>query len=1220
MASLWQQALRRSRRRRRPTRPAPVTQPGPFRATERTKVRRYKRTPQYWRALEAARRHREPGGAAGIRGVHGVPGSPYPPTAVQRRQIRLRGTPRQKRALRQLTRAETSPATIRALHHQYLDRLGLTGEANAYEPSVYEKAWERYTPLGRLGVSAPDPVAELEGRGWSADIAKGLRGLIPDELPVVGTGAGSLPIAASTGKGSTYGGPSKLPANLLKDAIDLPAQAVPSAYMTGRAIVKAAQGDPEEAERLWEEFKKTSAWAALARGDLKEFQRRAGEHPLITGLEAWGGKAIVGRGAGAAARSGVAGRRAREAASTRRAPLELFPEQLRDRTGTPGPRIERDYSRDLIDKGIQVALERRARRRGRDQNMASRRQQISYLNRRVDQDVALTEALRRRGRDEAVAMTRAALPSRQRMQARLGRTMNDQAAKAVPLVVSRIVRSPETLVQDLRHYRNVVASTDVRSLSHAELRAHDRTLREIDALLDDPEFLRNPQAAFDAAERFAAAQDARDIRSTQLGLVEPSELDAKNIPYAVVHLDARYVNDVDGTGRPGFVVEDEAGGLRELTAADVRQHMSESGVQGAAHFTMRPRARGAGSFYIRAIQGRGTRPANLGRRRTGEAARRGVFDLDPEVLVEQAARSRGLIDAAEGFDRMLRGYAIRRPIVRRDGTVDPAKGGWFRSFDEAYRFADELTHDPETGALLPGAMELVPVSLGRVSKAKLDTIRENLGDVAVPGDRAMDNLSERLMEAFVSEGEGGKIALVPKLVRDRLEAHNLRLSAPEKALQKINQTFKNVVLPTSTNWVFGNLTDITMRSMAYGLNPVAYKRGRRLLRVLEDIDPELARQFEARTVQGAHMASVENLRVHREASQFVDTSLEGAARWLSTVRHAPGPAQVVALWEHLRNFIFGLNKTIEVHPQYAALGKLARRDVRHLLSKQQAALRVSDDALRDLAQGLRGTDAQVRYARFTQEIFGNWTANGPNARRFLINWFPFGAWLRAATRFVWVTMPKDHPIKTGLLAASYEMTEKERNLLGLSIFADEDRKPPFLQGSVPLGGDRTIPFAGFSSFGMWSQFPSAQADMVLPQFTGALATAAGLDWKGDKLRHADGTEPNQGELALYAIYVQAEAFMPFLAQARRVQEAGGQTVFGSTVFDPKIKPGSEKGQEWERLLNPVMPVERNPSTGGDSTELDLDDIELDANDIELDDIDPGDIDVEALREQLELSP
>ncbi|MFN8160616.1 MAG: hypothetical protein U0R52_06180 [Solirubrobacterales bacterium] len=422
-----------------------------------------------------------------------------------------------------------------------------------------------------------------------------------------GTGVAAS-VLSEAGRYASQIAPGTVGKNIVRDAFNLPAQALPSVYLPVAGAVEAAKGDDSRLRGLLDQYARTGLLPAIFRGDPQAALRSIEAHPLYAALEASGAVAVVGRGSGALLRGATRGR----VASTRRAPLRVYGDIA----------VERRYSPDLIRQGVQRAAERRQRRRGGDPNQASARQAKRALRERVDRDVYSSEQRRRRHRDQALRKIEAAKPK-------------GASAKIVSLVVQRILRHPETFDSDLRHYRaGLEKAARSGELSGSELRANHQLLASVDAALRED---RNPADVVAAANAFIEAHG--ELVS---GLVERGLLDAEQarkaaaIPFARVHMGAGYGLSRADRARLAQIREALAGVRAEKRSAEQRAlaaeesrlrskrqtldrhgdplsldaidaEMARHGVKPAGFLTHRREARGPGSFY-RSFERRQTLP------------------------------------------------------------------------------------------------------------------------------------------------------------------------------------------------------------------------------------------------------------------------------------------------------------------------------------------------------------------------------------------------------------------------------------------------------------------------------------------------------------------------------------------------------------------------------------------------------------------------------------
>jgi hypothetical protein len=995
-------------------------------------------------------------------------------------------------------------------------------------------AWRNKGRIGGTAIASPvlagvplsavhgnlDPLkAELQGRG------------------IVGT------IAAKAGNLADTVIPGELASNFARDALELPAQAIPSLAITGTAAVDAVRGDPTKWNALVDDFVKQDFMARLFSGDLDGAAQAFSQHPLYAALEVSGASSLLGRGAGAVGRAaGV------KAAGTAREPLKLY----------GNTEVQRRYSPDVIRKSIQVLWER-AQEKGlipgrgehRDPNQATPAQIKRNLlegpgntgARMVDRDVAGLEALRRANREREIGQAQHSAPGGRIGRARRAVPGTRQQARAesegVSLMVQRIIRSPESWDADLAHFQAMVEERLSGLRSRAEVAAAQDTLGLVERLKNVPKEMRG--RIKDAAEEYIQAHGKTVSELSDRGLIDANQAaKAAVFPYARVHMGADY--------KEGVGLVDREGNALSLDA--IHQHMGENRIAPAGFVTHRPGARGAGSFYRSFHPDRQTLPKQ---QRTGEAAVRGTFDASFDALVEQRVRSRSILDAVKGFDHILNEYGLR------------PEGGYYKSTQAAREAAPELERKY--------GIEFTPMRLGplRATKAELEAAKTHGNPSEEPlltttGD-AQDSVLSRAIEAAGREGEG-QVVLVPRFVKARLDEHFLRSTTAEKAKQSAISSFKGTVLPLSTKWAVGNVLDIGLRSIMAGLGAGDYILGRRLIRAMDKLDPEAAAQLQARVLGGAHFGSAKGSRIHRTAEQFRGTNLERPAKYFGALRRTPGLKQIADGYGIYRDAVFELNsRFIERPPQIAALGKEARRELQATTGRWHSALMVGDKALTDLAEGLRNTSAQVRYGRAVEDVVGRWLVNSPGARKFLSDYAPFYMWLRAATRFVAITLPTKHPVKTALLVAATEMSDAERVKVGLAQGA-EKRLPSWLQGAIPTQSGGALPFAGFTSFGVFADYPDSVANSVLPWLS--LDTLKNLDFTGQLIKNQDGTDLTDQQSIGLAFYTQAEAMLPMIGIGRRIMEGGGSSDPQSTIFQPKTRDGAAGtiGGGLNRVFNP----------------------------------------------------
>jgi hypothetical protein len=373
------------------------------------------------------------------------------------------------------------------------------------------------------------------------------------------------------------------------DIIGFPRNAVLGLAEAGHAGYDAAvHGDLKRAKRLGEGLTRGAAGELLIHGDPAASLRAFSEHPVYGALDFAGAGAIAGRALGAGARLGgtIAGEGSAlaRAGSLTRAPLHLY----------PGSRqvIERRYSPNLIVKGLQVANDKRLRRRGIDPNVARPssipfRGQTHRFNQAVDEFTSRVEGTRRIGREEAKRAGERMVPTRRgasagtrrdRGVAAVDRRAPDRARRerdVLQAVVERRVHvrrdsTPEEFKAELLRERDrlqKVYREERVTMTVAARRANRMQVRALTRAAEDPAVLTNARAVAEAAERFTGEADKLERTLIGQGVLDRDQaLAAKVRPVAIARFGYRH--DPKGTPLERAVAQHDALKAREATARD----------------------------------------------------------------------------------------------------------------------------------------------------------------------------------------------------------------------------------------------------------------------------------------------------------------------------------------------------------------------------------------------------------------------------------------------------------------------------------------------------------------------------------------------------------------------------------------------------------------------------------------------------------------------------
>lgn len=603
----------------------------------------------------------------------------------------------------------------------------------------------------------------------------------------------------------------------------------------------------------------------------------------------------------------------------------------------------------------------------------------------------------------------------------------------------------------------------------------------------------------------------------------------------------------------------EKGDVR-LPLADIHAHMLAHGEPIPSFLSQAPNARGARNFF----QSSSRAPHIDQARRTGEATRGGTFDAHPDTLVEQAARQQGLVDAFDGFHGFLNEFAIKG----LGGKIKTLKTR--KQVEQAARDAMFDEH----GEPRAGAIKFVPVRVNPFGgrHEQLAKMLEGTDSAAQHGAQA---INDAIHSALNGDGDGDW-ALVPEAAAKRLQEH-VRVLNPGnlgKVGQKVNTVFRKTVLATSLPWLAGNTIEGGMRAALAHAGPRSYRTGRRVLARAKELDKQKGEAFAARTVGGGHFGSAERQHVHLNVDAMNPGKVKALSKGLGAFWRSPGPKQAANLWHNYTHTVFNVvNRAAETQIQTAMLGKALRDS--HLMTPE--LLRLSEKAVDEAARGALDVNTAADLGRQVDIMYGKYGKWSPDMRKMVALYTPFVAWTLNAAYFVLRTLPRDHPVATGLLAATLNATDEWRKEHGLDKFI-QGAVPDWLQGSIPLpgGGHLRAPFR-YTPFGAWSNIGETIGGNVLPLYSSPIAALAGRDWTGKPLRDSNGDPLHEPFTELAAGRAFVEATVPGLSLGERFAKGGPKAVLDSALG--KVAPSTRKASRSRSSSKPGF-VGGSGSSGG----------------------------------------
>lgn len=602
---------------------------------------------------------------------------------------------------------------------------------------------------------------------------------------------------------------------------------------------------------------------------------------------------------------------------------------------------------------------------------------------------------------------------------------------------------------------------------------------------------------------------------------------------------------------------------RALDPAEIEAEMAaggDSSIGAPGFLTQRPGGWDSRAYHIPSVE-----PHQLDRTgRTGEATRLGTYSGEGvRSMVEEALHSQASVDAIDAYRKRIGLFGVR----------NPEGGGIWRSASNQTRGAFErAVHDHEARHGHPRdyfrVVREVPQAATRLQSdlARMHTDAHadagNYGNVD-PADVAAAEMIRTALSGGGEASEVGPFVVIPSEVAKRAVNHlEVAGASGPKAFQKFVNLWRTNVLVFSPKWATGNVVEAGLRSAVAGAGPRSYMTGKRIRERRREIAPEKAADIEHLAEGGNLLYGSATRELYRGARAWEGSVLGPLAKSLEQFWRRPTPATLARLYHGYANGVKVSMRQVEQQFQIAAAGKYA---LSHQIDEPYF-LRVSDRAIQEAAVGQLATEAQFEMARFVRKVFGNYEVFPPVVRGIFAAYTPFAPWYLNALRFLFHTLPRDHPVLTGLIAASYQETEDWRKKYGLSLFGSP-RMDPYLQGGIPdSGGIRRIQH--YTPFGAVAEGAEGAAGLVLPQGVNTWYAFQGRDWRGEEITQNGQKIDTLTSIAL-GLADALSTGIPGVVPAQQILQEGGvpQGVPWPVFGDVKDKGGLAAGLA--RWANPV---------------------------------------------------
>lgn len=890
-----------------------------------------------------------------------------------------------------------------------LDKIGdVAGDAWEIVEDVSEGAWETFRDVS-------DVPAKGKQKGKARRRTKGASipgltatGLAPRILPRTARGAAEITRTYAEHPAETLNSDLKFVGKVIAGAVTAP-------YMLAKGALK-----PDD---LWEGVKKDFSDrygpAYQEHADWKKFRRVVRENGGLSYLLDFsaGPGTVGGKAAGAVGK--VAGLKV---VTKARPGLRIAPGVVRrqvDETTKMAPNLFRAAGQKAIDR-------RRGRRYARMQRDfdEGRRDTLPFVRPGPNEVVPGRRGLRwQQTRFATNAAARRALQLRSTQGDRLKplhkavKTLNAREREAVKYFVQQTVRS-ESLKGDLDNLLTF------KSQGRAEHGLPEPTRTEFDerrvlaAMVKNPDAFFTPRARAVADEfiRFERGQAKRDP-----ALDNPVQVELRR---RLPQFQTLGIQRREGETNRDYLIR----GVQETKAAGFGER--------PGYF---PSERFDEPYFAEYAPG-GTRTTHAPRRYTGKLFATGREQTEPQLFVDAMARS---------IKREVQWPSITQTLERVADTSLTGPRGLpvFRLREIMQR---EGIDPSEVAILLPGRVQM--------------SLKASEGRLLPDADSDLDEFVDPKLRMALEEGivdpaklrdletdprfRGAKAYLIPKRIFEETSPTALNLKSLEGFFRvagisrsKISRAMFFLNLP----WVIANRVTNEMFAAIGGVTPAQRVAAQMWWRQLS---PEAKReiapfvQVHQRTfdLMQPQLGSMTPARM-REAFDWYKHTWLGRRRPLkSSVDHWLDFEQKVTTHSLMKATLF---REMVKDKRFVDLdGSMSRAnsrldslaDVVKLPANQQAK------ALRDNLPHLE------EYARDLHKTLGNWTAFSRTERTILGNGLMFYPWLRFSLRWLFWTMPKDHPALLATMAVLTRMHEDELQ----EVFGED--VPVDMLSKVEVGG------------------------------------------------------------------------------------------------------------------------------------------------------------------------
>lgn len=981
-------------------------------------------------------------------------------------------------------------------------------------------------------------------------------------------------LASVLGTSSVGGQIAKKLGDVAGEAINLPTQVLPAAYQAGAASRQAVEGKPQMLHELAKSYAKESALVHLVKGDFPGALKAAGAHPLGTALEAGGAASAVDRTLGAIGR--LSGAEAASLAEPGAESLSRSPREL-----VPGGASEalKPYDKGLVRKMVERKL---------DQKPPSKAQITKGLRKHYDRTESSLLRISRATREDTRTRRAQAIKQGRRQIAGTNAIVPHAQWLADPSVLD--AHGKPIYQQQLSEMVSHLSEPRPGEMPHeAAIREANRDYYQ--HLREDSKYHASPQQAYQSTLKLAADKRSLEPELEKHGIYTKDQMrTAKAIPAFQFHFRDQnpFVEPIVREGQSPFKLGGPEG--KNVSVDEVYKKLEAKGVheKQLAFVSTRPFENKNAAFRSGHTPG-GARVAkgNL----TGAAFIRGLHDPTYDAAIRQELTDRALIDRARGDWYKASNYvqdkrSVANIIEQKLGTLQPDQRPAIEAYIRELRAGSR--HFEAQGGRSPWqrAQEASDALKGLYPNSELQPVRivhpyaTKTYTSALGKKLAEDSLDKLDPSKFGSE-QGHWQSLFPTTAADQ---HNLeagpvglvhseiaqRMRDYEKDTGKANllrmpaSFWRKANVAFSVRHIPGVAQEVGGRALMNNIGLLSHMRGSKayeeILRYGHE-HPDPAVKLGAQRLQsmgrGTIAAYTEDLSRHVPGEQLARTPLAKPADWwIKGTSHKISGAPLRAVQGAVKGFNGVTNRilayerrAIEHPPQIAGMGKHYNAEYKRLTGKRLKVIGSFNGVEKAFLHGQLDPKAMDHAANMFRQYWGDWGRASP-AMKKAMSVSPFAQWYLNSLRFIYRTMPLDHPVKTGLLAAIEGATAEKRAAegqgykgglpLGLSLKPTD--LEPSQQGSLPFGAGWRIGQEYYTPQGAVSGGLESALDSVLPYASGTWSVLHGINPLTDRPleeKNAQGkkqpiTDANQ--LAMLGALSAAESFLPPMRYTKTLSE------------------------------------------------------------------------------------